>query len=177
MAITSGGYIIGNTLKFCPSGTTLASGVASLTNKPVTVTDDATYYDLPCADTADLTQTSQDKKLFCPNPGARVLTKVVSTDYEAQWKITLKEIDDVLFRLVCGVEDLEQASPLTPFEIPRREGWFRILQYDQTNTLIATWDFFGSLKVDGAVSFNNDFVTVTVMIDLNLAAANTVTVA
>lgn len=174
MALTTGSYIIGNHLLFCPKGTTLASGVSSVSNKPVVTTDDATYISLPCVDSADFTSTSQDKKVFCPNPGARVLTKIFSTDFEANWKFTLKELSSALYRFVFGVEDLAAASPYTPFAVARREGWFRVTQYDDENNLLFTHDFFGSMKLDGTVSFNNDVVTVSAMVDVNMQAANTI---
>lgn len=166
--------IIGNHLTFWPAGATLATGVVSITNKPVAETDDDAGFVLPCVDSAELTQTSQDKKVFCPNPGARVLTATLTTEYEAAWKFTLKELDPVLLRWIFGAQDLEEASPITPFAIPRREGWFRVEQYDQQNAHLFTHDFYGSGKVDGNVTFGNDVVTTSLMVDVYMAAANTI---
>lgn len=174
MSFQSGAYIIGNNLMFVPKGDALASGVASITNKPVDVTDDAAYYTLPCVDVAELTVSSQEKKVMCPNPGARVMTKKFNTDLEMSWKVTFKELDSVLYRIILGASDVEQATPITPGQIASREGWFRLKQYDSENTLLYTHDFFGCMSVDGPITFGDDVVSFSVKIDMYLSAANTV---
>lgn len=175
MAITSGSYIIGNELKFWPKDKALASGVVAIDNKPVDPTDDAVAVPLPCVDIAELTQTSEEKKNYCPINGPRLLTAVKDTNYEAQWKFTLKEVSGPLMRAVFGAEDLEATSPYTPFTTRRREGWFRLIQKDDETNDFQELNFYGSMKVDGSVPFGSDFVTVTLMVDVFLQAANTVT--
>ena len=173
--MTAGSYIIGCNFLFCPSGTVLAGGNASITQAPVDVTDDATYIDFPCVDSAEFSTSCKDVSVFCPSPGVRVRTAVISTNLEQSWKITLKEQSSQIMRIMFGASSITASSPYVTGTTCRREGWVRLMMYDQSNNVWQKVNFWGSIRPDGTINFNDDVVQVALNIDVIYAAGNKVT--
>ena len=171
--------IIGNQIRIIPEDTALdvADTVADADHRPES-SDDA-WLSLPCVDNAMLDRASQEKKIFCSQPGAKRLADVIETQVERTWKVKFQEVQLLLMQYVFGMDTPDGTT--SSFQMNNdasRKAWVEIKQYDHKDLIWVTHTFWGYIKVTGSTNFDDSHVQVNADImvlhsTLNLTEAAT----
>lgn len=175
--MTERAVIIGNQIRVCPEGTALAIAAtfSDSTHRPESA--DPAWASLPCVDNAMLDRASQEKKIFCPSPGAKRLTDVIETQIERTWKVKFQEVQLRLMQHVFGMDTPDgTTSSFQSNNDGARKAWFEIKQYDHKDDIWVTHTFWGYSKITGSVNFDDNHTQVSMDIcvlnsSLNLTEA------
>lgn len=170
--------VVGSHAFFFPAGSAFtlpANGVSSRTAKPGST--DTGWINLGVSEwTKQNTGTTADIK--APAPGIRVLWKKVPTSRGLKLKGKLKEMQNLVWKLLLSTAPLPQ-SPDAGGQYnpmggdPLVEGWLQIQQYNQYNQLVNTMDVFVAMTLPGDVSFGEAPLEVDVECDCYWSALNT----
>ena len=152
-----------------------AAGTAGRAAKPGA--EDPLWFDLGVS---EWKQSPQNKieDFMEPAPGMRQRYDRITTSRGLMVKGQMKELSNLIFRMLLG---LDAAFPLTgaggqynPLEgDPVVRGWLQLQQYDETNTLFNTCDYFVAMEIPGDVEFGDKPVDVDVEARVLFSTLNT----
>lgn len=115
---------------------------------------------------------------YKPAPGARQLYKRITIRRGLVLKGTLMEMSNLIWKMLHGADDdmaltgaVSQYNPLSGD--PQIEGWLQLQNYDQSNTLLSTEDYYVSLVVPGDVAFGDELIDVETEAHVLFSTLNT----
>ena len=151
------------------------AGTAGRAAKPGAA--DPLWFDLGISDWKK-SPNNKIEDFMAPSPGMRQLYDRITTARGLTCKGKIMELSNVIFRMLLG---LDAAFPMTgaggqynPLEgDPVVRGWLQLQQYDETNTLFNTVDYFVAMEIPGDVEFGDKPVDVDVEARVLFSTLNT----
>lgn len=115
-------------------------GVCDINAKPDPT--DAGWIDIGAIEDVEPSVSQSDHKLFKPAPGRLVLKDVKETQQEMSLKVTTNEVSSLAFETLFRTsQKLSGAQKqFNPLSAVSRYFWLHCQVYDDTDTLILTWD-------------------------------------
>jgi hypothetical protein len=167
--------IAGNHLRLFPSGvafTKAAAGTAGREAMPAILagkiandiagtadaTSDTGWIDPGVVDSLKIERSGDEKKIYRPSPGAKVLYDAKDTKKEIGFTASLVEGSPQMFELLFGTSGLTKSSTTyTPLSGGTKYAWCHFEQYGDDNELFNTVNVYCKLTVKN-VDFNDDLV-------------------
>lgn len=157
--MTEEAKIIGNQCRVIVEGTELDGDIGEASATVAPTTGDDAWISLPCADKAELQTDEELREIYCPQPGAKVLTDAIPTKRKQTWKITFTEINLFLWQVVLGMESPDGSTgTITPNSGVAKKVWLEIKQYDQRNDLWVTHTVWALMRHVGTVAFDDNHI-------------------
>jgi hypothetical protein len=164
----------GSHIKFFRDGaafTVPSSGTAGRSVKPGAA--DTGWIDLGIIEDATATPEREEREVYAPVPGKRVLFDVLETSNQLNLQFTCSELSPLVLEAVFDTANLTAASTqFNPLEGATRKGWLKIQIYDSRQVLVSTVDMYVHL-VAGALSLNGEIARVEMTARLLHSTLNT----
>jgi len=159
--MTQGSLIVGSHVYFVRDGdayTIPGAGTAGRNAKPGAT--DTSWNDLGIIETAGVTPSQEERKVYAPTPGRLRLYDVHTTKNELDIKLGLEEMSPLVWELLFGTLPLTGASTqYNPLAAPSKKGWLKLQQYRGDNdAAFNTVDVYVKIKVDGETKFDDNII-------------------
>lgn len=146
--------VLGSHVYFARSGSVIDSVTVSKTAKP---TNDPTtnWVSLGCVDDVSIDRQIQEEESYCPSPGQYALDDITVIQKDMTISATLSVVSNAYFQMLMNSSGAIADGASSGAYVPNSgdgylRGWFKLQQYDQSDTLIHAVDVWGGGRLSGA---------------------------
>lgn len=173
--------IIGNHFMFLRNGLLVDAVTVGKDTKPDNdPTTNWTDHELGCVESASMTNDVQEESVRCPVAGGGAYQEAESFALQQNLSINmnLKELNPLVWQIIWMSGAITDGGGGTGAFVPLSagaflKGWARLDQYDESNVLVNTADFYCQIRLNGNVDFQEAVTTVPITCKVFTNALNT----